>query len=158
MARQLIKGFTMLMVVATLAFVTSVASTYGQSSHRQVAQIPFEFSVGEKSMPAGEYSVGTITGDGKVLNISNTQQKTSAVRMTSPMQQIEPASTGKLVFRRYGSQYFLTEVWQAGESTARGLTKSKQQRAIERELAAIPARSNVAQNNYETIEIAAVVR
>jgi hypothetical protein len=38
------------------------------------------------------------------------------------------------------------------------LVKSKQERAIESQLAAIPSKSDLARNSYETIEIVAVVR
>ena len=63
MAKQIIKGLTMLMIVVALAFVTSAA--YGQSSQQSVAKIPFEFVVGDKSLPAGEYGVRSADGTGQ---------------------------------------------------------------------------------------------
>jgi len=66
MAKQIIKGLSMLMLVVALAFVTSVVSAYGQSS-RQVATIPFQFSVGDKDLPAGQYDVAGIAGHDAVV-------------------------------------------------------------------------------------------
>jgi hypothetical protein len=63
-----------------------------------------------------------------------------------------------LVFRHYGNQYFLTEVWAAGETNGRQLAKSARQRAIERELASTSSKSEWAQRGYEIVEVAAVGR
>src|SRR5258705_12279614 len=101
MAKQIIKGFTMLMLVVALAFVTALTLAYGQSSRQQVANIPFEFAVGDKNLPAGEYAVGAMTSGGEALRIRGTKVSDSAIRMTSRVNKIEPAETGKLVFLRY---------------------------------------------------------
>jgi hypothetical protein len=157
MAKQIIKGLTMLMIVVALALVTAVGSAYGQSK-QTVAKIPFEFVVGDKSLPAGEYGVAPFTSSGQVLRIGSTEDNQTALRLTSPITCASAPDNGKLVFHRYGSHYFLTEVWNAGETTGRQLVKSKQQRAIEREMAAISSKSESAQNSYEIVQVVAVRR
>jgi hypothetical protein len=155
MAKQIIKGLTMLLLIVTVAFVTAVASANGQSRH-DVAKIPFEFVVGDKTMPSGKYDVTAISGTGAVLRIQNTEQNQSVLRLTNTITHGSPADKGKLVFRRYSNQYFLAEVWSAGDTSGRQLMKSKQERTIERELASIPAKGEWAQSGYELVEIAAV--
>jgi hypothetical protein len=150
MAKQMIKGLTMLMLLATLSLVTAVVSANGQSSNRQVANIPFEFVVGDKEMPAGKYQVATANATGgtlKILGITNTN---SAFRLSNTITQAQPVEQGKMVFHRYRNQYFLAEVWTAGERQGRQLTKCSAEKAIERELA-----SNRSQK-YERVEIALV--
>src|SRR5258705_12853481 len=100
MAKQIIKGFTMLMLVVALAFVTASTSAYGQSSRQQVANIPFEFAVGDKNLPAGQYAIGAMTSGGETVRISSTKASDTVIRMTSPTRMNQPAETGKLVFRR----------------------------------------------------------
>jgi hypothetical protein len=39
---------------------------------------------------------------------------------------IEP-SQGKLVFHRYGDEYFLSQIWQAGVNAGRELPKSRRE-------------------------------
>ncbi len=156
MAKQIIKGLTMLMIVVALAFVTSAA--YGQSSQQSVAKIPFEFVVGDKSLPAGEYGVRSADGTGQIIRIRSTEDNQSALRLTSVITCASAPTRGKLVFHRYANHYFLTEVWSAGETRGRQLTKSKQERAIEREMAAISSRSESAQSRYEIVEVVAVRR
>jgi hypothetical protein len=156
MGKQIIKGLTMLMIVVALAFVTATA--YGQSSQQAVAKIPFEFVVGDKSLPAGEYGVGRLTASGEVLRIASTEDNQTALRLTSPINRTTASDKGTLVFHRYANHYFLTQVWNAGERTGRQLMKSKQERAIEREMAAISSRSESAQSRYEIVEVVAFRR
>jgi hypothetical protein len=155
MAKQIIKGFTMLMIGVALAFVTTVASAYGQSSLHTVAKIPFEFVIGGKTLPAGEYGVAGIEGNGQLVRVQSTEDNQSAVRLTTVITSASAPSTGKLVFHRYANQYFLTEVWMPGDNRGRQLTKSKQQRAVEREMAATSSRSERAQSGYEIIVLVA---
>jgi hypothetical protein len=155
MAKQIIKGMTMLLLVMAVAFVTAVVSANGQSRH-QVAKIPFEFVVGDNNLPAGQYDVTAMTSNDAVLRITNSEQRQTAIRLTQTISHTKPADKGKLVFRRYADRYFLAEVWSAGDTSGRQLMKSKQERAIERELASVPSKSEWAQSGYQIVEIAAV--
>ena len=141
MAKQMIKGMTMLLLVVALSLVTAVVSANGQSSKRQIANIPFTFVVGDNELSAGKYSVEPATSTGEALKISGTENGTAMFRMSSQLDSREPAEKGKLVFHRYGNQYFLAEVWTAGERRGRQVTKSRGERAIEREHTAIRSRS-----------------
>jgi hypothetical protein len=49
-----------------------------------------------------------------------------------PVRASETQEEAKLVFHKYGEQYFLSQVWEAGESAGRALIKSKSERALER--------------------------
>ena len=155
MAKQIIKGMTMLVLIMAIELVTAVASANGQSRH-QVAKIPFEFVVGDKSLPAGQYDVTSMTSNDSVLRITNSEQKQTALRQTQTISHFKPADKGKLVFRRYADRYFLAEVWSAGDISGRQLAKSKQERAFERELASVPSKGEWAQSGYQIVEIAAV--
>jgi hypothetical protein len=89
--------------------------------------------------------------------IQSKDGKSSVIRLSDPTKQRNNKSYARLIFHRYGQNYFLAEVW-SGESTGRQLLKSKHERAIERELASIPSKSDLAQSTYETIEVVAVLR
>ncbi len=60
-----------------------------------------------------------------------------------------------LVFRRYGDQYFLFQVWPAASTTGRTLSESRGEREIERNLAANSSAGKMAGNvMVETVSIA----
>ena len=155
MKKQMIKGFTMFMLIVALAFVTAVVSANGQS-HRVKADIPFEFTVGDKALPAGEYAIRSATTGGEAMMIRSEDAKSVALRLTNAIADKRNVGQVQLVFHRYGERYFLAEVW-TGES-GRELLKSRQERAIERELASIPAKAGSAQARYERVEILATIQ
>lgn len=152
MKKQIAKGLTMLMVTLALAAASAVVAN-GQSKTAMVAQVPFEFMVADKTLGADEYRVAAIDQAGETIAILN-KAGDGAIRLSAPRQRKDGQRSAKLVFHRYGSTYFLSQVWMAGEATGRELSKSKQERAIEREL-------RVASNGrttYQVVEVVAMAR
>jgi len=156
MKKEILKGVTMLALLVALALATAVVSANAQST-QVVSNIPFEFVVGDQTLPAGAYSVRPANAQANALMIQSKDGKNAAVRLSNPTEQRNNKRYARLIFHRYGQNYFLAEVWN-GESTGRQLLKSKHERAIERELASIPSKSDLAQSTYETIEVVAVLR
>jgi hypothetical protein len=152
MSKQILKGFTMLVLVVGLAFVSAVVSANGQSTAVR-SNVPFEFIVGDRSLPAAQYTVKSIGSGGEVLAIDSRDANRSAMRMSSNLTSNTKSETPRLIFHRYGNQYFLAEVWTS--ESGKQLAKSKQERALQRELAAINPKG---QNSYETIAIVASLR
>jgi hypothetical protein len=158
MRRQILKGMTTLMIAAALVLVAGVATANGQSGNKLVAQVPFEFIVGDQILASGEYNVRTVTNAGDTLMIKNADAKDRAIRLTSPTGHRTAKNYARLVFHRYGNRYFLSEVWMSDERVGRELRKSKQERAIQRELAAIPSKGDLASGNYEVVEVLGMAR
>jgi hypothetical protein len=154
MTRQLIKGMTMLLLVVALALVSAVASAHAQSNTTAVADIPFEFVAGGKSLAAGHYTLSAATAGGQVVSIRGAEQM--VMTLTNGITNRAPQDKGRLVFRRYGNKYFLAEIWKPGESSGRELMKSKEEKATQRELASIRAKTKSGGTNYELVEIALV--
>ena len=152
MKRQIAKGLAMLMVTLAVAAAAAVAAN-GQSSQRFRAQVPFDFVVGDKTLHAGKYRVGAIEQSSDAIAIVNTAGD-GAIRLSSPTKRSDRVNTAKLVFHRYGSMYFLSEVWMADERTGRELSLGKQERAIQRERKAMASNKPV----YEVVEVVAMAR
>jgi len=162
MKREFMKGFTMLVLVVMLALSLAVVSANGQSTsnaNRIVANVPFEFSVGYKALPAGAYSVQSIVSCDGVL-IQSADGKTSALRLTDATRQIKEKPQALLVFHRYGERYFLAEVWNGIDNTGRQLTKSQEERAIANELmlASTIENAHAPSATYEIVEVIALLR
>jgi hypothetical protein len=160
MKREFLKVFTMLALVVPLALTLAVVSANGQSNaNRVVANVPFEFSVGYKALPAGAYSVQSIVScDG--LLIQSADGKTSALRLSDATRQIKDKPKARLVFHRYGERYFLAEVWNGVDNTGRQLRKSQEERALANELMLASAKENAHAPNatYEIVEVVALLR
>ncbi|MGH9933369.1 MAG: hypothetical protein ACREA9_29645 [Pyrinomonadaceae bacterium] len=159
MKKELLKVFTMLTLIVTLALATAVVSANGQSTAKKVvASVPFEFSVGYKTMPAGEYSVQAIASAGDGLLIQSTDGKISALRLADATERIKDKSQAHLVFHRYGERYFLAEVWNGTDNTGRQLKTSQEESAIASELASASENAHAPNATYEIVEVLAVLR
>jgi hypothetical protein len=158
MKRHVAKGLTMLMLVIGLA-LASAAVANGQSGQQVTAQIPFEFNVADQTMHSGQYQVNRANGAGDVLEIRNTAGTGRTMRLTSPViAKDQQDKRAKLVFHRYGSTYFLSQVWLDGRSTGREFSRSKQERAAEAELKKIARYHGDLKPVYEVVEVMVTAR
>ena len=133
------KIFKKVSLLCAILLVTVVASAQGQTLGSRVsAHIPFDFSIGDKKLPSGKYSVGRarLNADDVVISIEDHGGRSKALRTSIPVITRDATSKGKLVFHRYGDQYFLYQVWPAGGTTGRQLPKSRSEREIQENLAA----------------------
>jgi hypothetical protein len=157
MKKQALKAVTMLVSIVALALMTAVMSNAQSRNQKLRANIPFDFVVGDKTLAAGEYSVGQVTQDDSGIAVRSTESKQSAMRLTSTVQAPAPKTRGMLIFHRYGSSYYLAQIWTAGSAEGREILKSKAERATERELAKNPSRGELAQA-METVTVFAEFR
>lgn len=130
-------------LATTILFATlTVASAQGQDAGNFSVTIPFDFAVAGKVLPADDYQVHrAIAGTRSVTEFKNSK---GTIRIylpsTHPVQNSAIQSDAKLVFNRYGNQFFLSQVWMAGRSTGEELMTSSRERAVQRELAGLAAK------------------
>jgi hypothetical protein len=107
------------------AVLPSLAAAQLNSSQKIVAQVPFEFTVANKIVPAGQYTVQSATMDGKVLTIGNVRAKVGVLSPSLVDESKKPADSYVMVFKRYGSQSFLWEIKIKGSRVICRLPESK---------------------------------
>ena len=131
MTKQLARIGLLVLMTLMAAGTSGNAQTLEQTL---TANIPFDFSVANEKLPAGEYSFRrSQQSDGdQVIEINSRDGKTVVTRITIPVLTIAPKKSARVTFHRYGEQYFLSEIWPAGATTGRSLPKSRGEREIER--------------------------
>ena len=134
---------TIAIMIMSGFFVGAEGQTLGSQTIR--AEIPFTFTVGQKTLPAGVYSVTILnpTSDRKALQIRSADGRASAIIQTTAVEG-SVAETPKFVFRRYGDRHFFAHVQMAGDTTTLAASKSRVERATERSLKLNADRSVVA--------------
>jgi len=85
--------------------------------------IPFQFTVNGRTMPAGEYTVAVRTFDGLVEIDSKGAHHRGAFSVTYPAGNAV-SDQAVLTFHRYGNKYFLARISQPGGYAIRGLAVS----------------------------------
>jgi len=127
------KKYVWLPLILLAVFGLAATPTKAQSAYGVRADVPFDFIVGDKTLPAGKITVSAASAsNGGPLSIANFDKGQSTLRMSLLLMGPDSTEQGKLVFHKYGNQYFLAQVWIPGYK-ALELAKSKSERAIERE-------------------------
>ena len=117
-----------LMIIA-LALIVSVPMTQAQA--RAKANVPFEFSLNHQMMPAGNYEISS--EGNKLLEVRNLDNMKACLVIESvhvQASQTSEAPHAKLVFHRYGDQYFLAEIWD-GSALGIRLPESKHEKELQ---------------------------
>jgi hypothetical protein len=94
--------------IALLAIANfAMAGTSFAQSTGVRANVPFDFTVGNKLFPAGTYTIKEQSDH--VIIITNYDKPIAALSLVNGDSNRSP-NGGKLKFHRYGSQYFLSEI------------------------------------------------
>lgn len=121
-----------ILVMASLLVLCSFAATQAARAQEPITvTIPFAFTAGDAALPAGEYRVQKMDGNGAVLLLRCADPTASAFVTTIGTQGKGQQEQSKLVFNRYKDHYFLSQVWNAGYSSGRQLRKTAREREIE---------------------------
>jgi hypothetical protein len=104
-------------------------------------KVPFEFRVGDQTLPAGEYKFVRQNEGTKLILMRNLNYKSGATVFNSNEVQVKASArseTPRLVFHRYGNTYFLSQLWGGfGERNGAQLQQSKAEKTIAHQMAAL---------------------
>ena len=121
------KRVNQVLTALTLVAWLMVPATQAQSIMLK-ADIPFDFVVGEKRLPSGEYHVKSLYQG--ATEIRSNDARSTAIILTTGIQAGKISDVGKLVFNRYGDNYFLSRIWEPSSITGRQLPKSRLEREV----------------------------
>ena len=120
-----------LSVVAALVVLLAPAA---HAQNKTIANIPFDFTVQNVTLPAGEYALqatsATLSG---LVQITNADTRKTVMVMAAPSLSSHKGKAdgnGKLIFHRYGDRYFFAEVWSPNGPTG-GVMPSKLERELQ---------------------------
>ena len=131
------KQLYMVVTIIALITVAGLSSARAQTTVLLKANVPFEFSVGSKTMPAGQYTVSCIGSGSSIRTLvlrSRDGHESILVRTISVSGKIQ--DNAKLVFDRYGDRYFFAQAWLAADSIGMQAPESRTEKHMARELAA----------------------
>ena len=140
MQGKFIKRLTMLSLVSMFTLCAAVASANAQLGNPIRGKIPFDFNVGDKKLPAGEYTFSRLSGftSSNMMSVSNVDANISVFQSTFGAQVLTPGNDSILVFHKYSDQYFLEQIWAGGEQEGTQVPESRSERTIRRQLAQTP--------------------
>ena len=113
-----------ILIIAAL-ILTVLSSVRAQSAHLIEGNIPFNFVIRDRALPAGEYRFALIQiGGSDLLKIQSADGHITAIVPTRSAYAKGGQAEPKLVFNRYEDQYFLVLVYGLEENSEQRLVRS----------------------------------
>ena len=111
-----------------LFFMLAMTSVQAQTASRVEVKIPFDFAIGKVHFKAGTYSFKKVTDN--TLTVRDVNGKgTTLVDAPLTIGSRHSKAGERLVFNKYGADYFLSQVWLSSE-TGRQLFPSGAERRV----------------------------
>ena len=133
-------------LISLLSLLLVAGSAIAQTSSMH-ANVPFSFTVGDKTVPAGSYTIGALGRTPEMLLLQATDGSSPMIVGSNSVRNLNGANKTKLVFNRYNDHYFLSEIWVQGATSGRQIPKTSQEKELAKELAA--------NRTHERVEIVA---
>jgi hypothetical protein len=118
----------LLVVITTLGAALTIVPAHAQSGSRVLANIPFEFSVGNTILKAGNYTIEQLQSG--IVALSSEDEKEHQFALTVPGDSDKQIQESHLVFIRYGSEAFLKKIVLSGDENCRELPESSRERQL----------------------------
>jgi hypothetical protein len=130
MKKQTLRIATALSLFVLLACMSAQAQS---NQHQLKASIPFNFQIGRQTLPAGDYTISFVNADSnaRTLLIKSNDGRDAKMLQLTPIEARQMQETGRLVFNRYGADYFLAQVWSPADSTGLSVRRSRGEREMQ---------------------------
>jgi hypothetical protein len=115
-------------VITVLGVALIVVPAPAQSGSRVLANIPFDFSVGNTTLKAGSYTVEQLQSG--IIGFSSEDEKEHLFALSFPGDSDKQSKEPHLVFIRYGSEAFLKRVFLFGDEDFHELPESSREREL----------------------------
>jgi hypothetical protein len=98
-----------LTAIVAIFLGVAVTGVQAQAPSKVEVNIPFEFSAGTKTLPAGVYSIKRLYGNNLIMRRVDGK---SSVILNAPLNLTSLDDKGeRLVFSKSGDDYYLSEIW-----------------------------------------------
>jgi hypothetical protein len=117
------QGHTLSKMIAGILVALTVSIAHAQIGGDVIkANVPFDFTVENRTFAAGECSLNSLLP--RTMLLRNQGSRVVAAIGTHSVQSNERQKSTKLVFNVYNGHYFLAQIWNEGRNIGRELPKS----------------------------------
>lgn len=113
------------MLAFMLTLLPTLAAAQLGGNERIKMQVPFEFVVANRTVPAGMYLVKAAVPEGSTLMLRNSAAKVSVMTSNVVSESETTADSYAMVFKKYGETRFLSEIRIAGSRMVCRLPENK---------------------------------
>lgn len=133
-----------LVFIAVAAFAAALTTNaFGQTGDTVKVNIKFDFQIGERMYPAGEYRIESMSRQSdNILVIRSVGDAKSNGIFVADHAIGGKEQTPRLVFQKYGENYVLTRIFLDTDQWGYAIRRSRRQRESEQNLALAPLKDN----------------
>jgi hypothetical protein len=135
------KRTTAIALIAMANFV--LAGTSFAQSNGVRATVPFDFTVGTRLLPSGTYTIEKKSMNENVIVIESHDKPIAVLSLVNRDSNKSP-NGGKLLFHKYGGQYFLSEILCDSEDMNVEIPPSKTEKRVQLQQATLESSSQIA--------------
>jgi hypothetical protein len=121
---------------ALLAAASLMTPTGVSAQSRQQATIPFDFTVGQSLLPAGTYVITPLAPGVIAVRGWKGKELVSAMTLVTPTSEVSK-NPDRLVFHKYGDQYFLSEIRGGLREAVGTIATSRLEQRVQRQQGAL---------------------
>jgi len=101
----------------------AVTGVQAQASSKVEVNIPFEFSAGKTTLQPGVYSIKRMSGN--YLTLRSADGKSVILNAPLNLTSSNPESVERLVFNKYGDEYYLSQIWLTADTGRELIVRKK---------------------------------
>jgi hypothetical protein len=125
---QSLMKLTLFVLITVIGTVLAIAPAHAESDSRILANIPFDFSIGNTPLKAGSYVIEELQSG--ILAFSSQDGQGKQFALTVPGESSNRNHEPKLVFTRYGNEAFLHNIFSSGDDDGRQLLPSSREKKL----------------------------
>jgi hypothetical protein len=114
--------------LAMLAAALIVSVPFIQAQSLVQADVPFAFSLQGKAMPAGNYEIIALSD--QAIEVRNLDTQRAQLLLKPMTVQSSKDENPKLVFHKYGDQYFLSQIWNGSSHYGIAFAESNREKEV----------------------------
>jgi hypothetical protein len=131
-------------IISLSLFVVFTGIAVNAQNIKVIANIPFDFVVGDVAMPAGDYDVTKLNTGNAAFQVRDPKGENVAARLVMRVERRKAPTETVLIFNRYRENggevsHFLSQVWVEGMTTGYEFFKFR----VEREAALRAAKRDI---------------
>lgn len=126
-----------LLLIAIAVFATALTTNaYGQTGKELRANVKFQFQIGDRIFPAGEYQIESTSRQNDNILLIRSVGDASKIQIIRANHLIAgKGQSPKLFFQKYGENYFLTQIFLDTDQRGYSIPPSRRHRENKNSLA-----------------------
>ncbi len=131
----MIKYVTKSFLVLSLLIVGGLTAVRAQLDSNTIldANIPFQFTVGNTTLPAGKYVIKPLDNSGdnpNVIEVRSTDDRMAVIFDSENASLDNAPKKSEIIFDKIGNQYFLSQIFVEGENYGAQMLESRMEKKL----------------------------